>query len=160
MFLQKNSLTERDFDCSSSQLTSLEGAPREVRGNFDCSENQLTSLEGAPQEVGGNFYCDRNQLTSLEGAPREVKRDFYCDRNQLTSLEGAPQEVGGYFDCRGNQLTSLKGVHKFQRSASDEISMDDFAALSKRLNKFFKGNIKIVDADTFEKESEKFTGEK
>lgn len=49
---------------------------------------------------------------------------------------------------------------KFQRAASDEISMDDFAALSKRLNKFFKGNVKIVDADTFEKESEKFTGEK
>ncbi len=49
---------------------------------------------------------------------------------------------------------------KFQRAASDEISMDDFTALSKRLNKFFKGNVKIVDADTFEKESEKFTGEK
>jgi hypothetical protein len=27
-----------------------------VKGYFDCSNIQLTSLEGAPKEVGGGFY--------------------------------------------------------------------------------------------------------
>ena len=94
-----------DFYCHRNQLTSLEGAPREVGRDFDCHSNQLTSLEGAPREVKRDFDCSSNQLTSLEGAPREVKRDFYCDRNQLTSLEGAPREVGGGFYCESNPIS-------------------------------------------------------
>ena len=101
-----------NFYCSNNQLTSLEGAPKEVGGDFYCSNNQLTSLEGAPKEVGRNFYCSNNQLTSLEGAPKEVGGDFFCYKNQLTSLEGAPKEVGGDFDCYNNQLTSLEGAPK------------------------------------------------
>ena len=73
-----------NFDCSENQLTSLEGAPREVRRYFHCYMNQLTSLEGAPQEVGGNFDCSENQLTSLEGAPREVRGDFDCNMNPIS----------------------------------------------------------------------------
>jgi len=98
-----------DFDCCYNQLTSLVGAPQEVKEDFDCSHNQLTSLEGAPQEVGGNFYCHNNKLTSLEGAPQEVGGWFSCSYNQLTSLVGAPQEVGLGFYCSDNQLTSLEG---------------------------------------------------
>jgi site-specific DNA-cytosine methylase len=73
------------------------------------------------------------------------------------------------FDEYANQIKLADGSNvtfgetrdiRFQRTSGDEISTDDFTALSKRLNKFFKGNVKIVDADTFEKESEKFTGEK
>ena len=79
------------FYCDNNQLTTLEGAPREVGGYFSCDNNQLTTLEGAPQKVGGRFYCKYNQLTSLEGAPQEVGGDFYCDNNQLTTLEGAPR---------------------------------------------------------------------
>ena len=100
----------KDFYCHSNQLTTLEGAPREVGGDFYCDDNQLTSLEGAPQKVGGDFYCDDNQLTSLEGAPQKVGGDFVCDDNQLTTLEGAPREVGGDFSCDKNQLASLEGA--------------------------------------------------
>ena len=82
-----------DFDCSGNQLTSLEGAPQEVRVDFNCYDNKLTSLEGAPQKVGGHFVCDYNQLTSLEGAPQQIRWSFSCEENQLTSLEGAPQTV-------------------------------------------------------------------
>jgi len=49
-----------------------------VSGDFDCSRNQLTSLEGAPREVGGHFYCSNNELTSLVGAPEDVGGYFYC----------------------------------------------------------------------------------
>ena len=97
------------IDCSELDLTSLEGAPREVEGDFSCYHNQLTSLEGAPKQVGGKFDCGGNQLTSLEGAPREVEGDFDCWSSSLTSLKGAPKEVGGYFDCSRNKLTSLEG---------------------------------------------------
>ena len=57
----------KNFYCFNNYLTTLDGAPKEVRGDFSCSFNQLTTLEGAPKKVGGSFYCNRNSLTSLEG---------------------------------------------------------------------------------------------
>ena len=98
------------FDCSFNNLTSLEGAPREVGRKFYCRHNKLTSLEGAPREVGGGFDCQYNKLTSLKGAPEKVGGYFDCHNNDLISLEGSPREVGGYFDCGDNKLTSLKGA--------------------------------------------------
>lgn len=100
-----------DFDCSGNKLTSLEGAPKEVRLDFRCSYNKLTSLEGAPKKVGG-FYCSTNSLTSLKGAPKKVRHNFICADNNLVSLEGAPEEVGGNFDCHSNSLISLEGAPK------------------------------------------------
>ena len=97
---------EGDFDCSGRGIKSLMGIRfGSVGRNFYCHNNQLTSLEGAPQEVRVNFYCHSNQLTSLEGAPREVKGDFDCSYNQLTSLEEAPREVGGGFYCESNTIS-------------------------------------------------------
>ena len=98
------------FNCYDNTLTSLEGAPQEIRGDFDCRFNKFTSLQGAPQKVGGDFYCEGNQLTTLKGAPQEVGGSLYCRNNQLTTLEGAPQEVGGSFVCSENKLTSLEGA--------------------------------------------------
>jgi hypothetical protein len=106
----KFGIVTENFWCSRNQLTSLEGAPKEVRRNFYCSLNQLTSLEGAPIKVGENFFCSNNQLVSLKGAPRMVGGNFHCDHNQLISLEGAPKEVGNQFNCFHNQLISLKGM--------------------------------------------------
>ncbi|MCK9544370.1 MAG: hypothetical protein M0R03_20315, partial [Novosphingobium sp.] len=97
-----------NFYCYYNNLTSLEGAPREIGGNFYCYYNNLNSLEGAPREIGGNFYCYYNNLNSLEGAPREVGGSFYCSYNNLNSLEGAPREVSGDFYCNYNKLTSLE----------------------------------------------------
>ena len=103
---------EGDFHCFNNQLTSLQGAPREVGGDFDCENNQLTSLIGAPQEIAGNFHCGDNQLTSLEGAPQKVGYNFRCSDNKLTSLSGGPKEVGEGYYCVKNRLTSLKGAPK------------------------------------------------
>jgi hypothetical protein len=86
-----------NFNCSFNKLTSLEGAPGEVRRIFYCSGNSLTSLEGAPREVGWDFYCSENKLTSLEGAPGDVKGNFECEKNPLQTLIGAPQKIGGVF---------------------------------------------------------------
>ena len=96
---------DRGFDCSSNQLTSLDGAPKTVKGNFFCRSNQITSLEGAPQTVGGSFSCSSNQLTSLVDAPQTVGGYFGCSFNQLTSLDGAPQTVGEGFFCGSNPVS-------------------------------------------------------
>lgn len=100
------------FDCSSLDLTSLEGCPETIGGDFDCAYNKITSLEGSPKTIGGNFDCSNNKLTSLEGAPKIVHRWFDCAWNDLTSLKSSPKIVGGYFSCSYNKLTSLEGAPK------------------------------------------------
>jgi hypothetical protein len=81
-----------------------------VSGDFNCSYNQLTSLEGAPKNVGGYFWCSGNQLTSLKGAPESIGGNFWCYNNQLTSLEGAPKSVGGSFYCDGERTEDKEYV--------------------------------------------------
>ena len=98
------------FDCSYSNLTSLEGSPQKIGGYFNCAYNKLTSLKGAPIEVGRSFECSNNKLTSLEGAPQKVGGNFYCSGNALTSLEGSPRKLDGFFNCSYNNLNSLKGA--------------------------------------------------
>jgi len=67
-----------DIYVSNLGLTSLEGAPKSVKGYFYCYDNpKLTSLKGAPKNVGGGFYCHHNsKLMSLEGAPKSVGKDL------------------------------------------------------------------------------------
>ena len=70
------------FSCYKNQLTSLRGAPKEVRGYFDCSFNKLTSLEGVPEKVGGDFYCNDNSIQFAEDDVRKVsivKRKIYIN---------------------------------------------------------------------------------
>ena len=86
----ENAIIEGNFDCSSMNLTSLEGSPRKISGYFNCSYNKLTSLEGSAKKVDRSFWCLRNNLTSLEGAPRKISGNFDCSYNKLISLEGAP----------------------------------------------------------------------
>ena len=94
-----------NFKCGIRGIDSLLGIRfGAVSGDFYCYENQLTSLEGAPREVGGSFLCYNNRLTTLEGAPQKVGGNFDCSYNLITSLEGAPREVGGDFWCYGNPI--------------------------------------------------------
>lgn len=117
----KFGVIEGGFDCSSNNLTSLEGAPQDVGESFYCSNNHLTSLKGAPQHVERGFYCYNNHLTSLEGAPQHVGGDFDCSNNHLTSLEGAPQHVGGRFVCSDNPVSEL-ALNKIFKLMKDGIS--------------------------------------
>lgn len=104
-----------DFNCSQcDSLTSLEGAPKEVR-SFRCAHcNSLTSLEGAPEKVGATFNCSYcNSLTNLEGAPKDVMNFVCYSCDSLISLKGAPKKVLGYLDCSNcKSLKTLKGAPK------------------------------------------------
>lgn len=99
----------RGFNCSESNITSLEGCPREVVENFDCSYTNITSLEGCPEIVGGYFNCGNTNITSLEGCPKEVGISLMCNKTKITSLEGCPQ-VGYGIDCSYTNITSLEGA--------------------------------------------------
>ena len=55
---------EGDFDCAREGLNNFQGIRfGTVSGDFNCSSNQRTSLEGAPREVKGNFDCNMNPIS-------------------------------------------------------------------------------------------------
>jgi hypothetical protein len=95
-----------------SELTSLDGCPKNIGGNFNCSANDLTSLKGCPEKVYGTFICSDNKLTSLKYGPTLVENEYWCGMNNLTSLEGCPEKIKSKFSCSKNKLTSLKGGPK------------------------------------------------
>ena len=71
----------KSFICSSCKnLTSLEGAPKEVVGGFYCNGcDNIKSLQGAPKKVGGEFECSGcENLITLEGAPEKVRNEIFC----------------------------------------------------------------------------------
>ena len=111
--------------CECPKLTSLLGAPKRVSGRFNCSNcDKLTSLKGAPEVVYGSFYCYKcPKLESLEGAPKEVQLNFNCEHcSKLTSLKGAPKKVGGYFNCeKCPKLHSLDGIGKVEGEIFSDI---------------------------------------
>ena len=51
------------FNCSKQDLSDFKGVRfGVVERHFSCSDNRLTSLEGAPQEVRGDFHCWHNPV--------------------------------------------------------------------------------------------------
>ncbi|MEZ0224281.1 MAG: hypothetical protein ACAH83_07005 [Alphaproteobacteria bacterium] len=106
-------LVQGNIDIARRNLTELPDLSLViVTGNFYCQDNQLTSLKGAPAEVRGGFWCNGNQLESLEYSPKGITGQYVCHNNKLTSLKYAPEEINGDFSCAGNQLTSLEGAPK------------------------------------------------
>lgn len=76
----KGKIVKTDFDCASTNITSLVGAPSEVHGDFHCGNTNITSLEGAPEYVGGWFNCCATKITSLHNIHKQIKfigDDFY-----------------------------------------------------------------------------------
>lgn len=110
------------FNARGKNLENLLGIKFGKVDFFSCSNNQLTSLEGAPEEVKTGFYCYSNQLKNLKGSPKIVGTFFNCSDNQLKNLEGAPTEVGGKFQCDINELVTLE--HLFKIDIKDEIESD------------------------------------
>jgi hypothetical protein len=117
------------FDCSSNELTSLEGAPQKVENNFNCSRNQIESLVGSPLVLWGNFDCSYNKLTTLEGVQKDFESmNFDCSYNQIETLVGGPEIGGWIFDCKGNKLKDLEGAPvKFKTWSGSEPEINYYA---------------------------------
>ena len=121
------------LDCSSTFITSLEGAPKKTRA-IDCSWcPDLKSLNGALEEVNSINCRNCPKLVSIEGCPKKMKwfncgccqslkslkggpemvtDEYHCSDCGLKDLIGAPNEAGS-FDCSYcEDLKSLKGAPK------------------------------------------------
>ena len=55
----------------------------EINGWFDCSSNELTSLEGSPEIVNDSFFSNHNQLKSIKYCPKIIKKSCYFHHNKL-----------------------------------------------------------------------------
>ena len=102
---------EGDFWCCYNQLTTLEGAPREVGGHFDCNSNTLTSLKGAPLKVGENFRCYNNRLESLYGITPQISGDIFCDQ-ETAKKYGLQRNIFEADKLYDNQLFQRELVKK------------------------------------------------
>ena len=92
---------------------------------FDCYDcYNLTSLEGAPKEVVGCFNCiGCINLTTLEGAPEEVRGGFSCDGcEKLKNLDHLPKKIGGllYVPDHLKKESIMKTLNDFYKPAVDE----------------------------------------
>ena len=90
------------FRCHGGHTTSLVGTkyigPKYVGEHFNCSSNELTSLEGSPKSVGGDFNCSINRLINLIGSPETINGHFNCvDNPNLISLEGCTRGCKNYY---------------------------------------------------------------
>lgn len=102
-----------NFLCGSLDLTNLNFAPDFVGKDFNCSHNLLTSLEGSPKEVRGNFtiYSNGRKIKNLMGSPRKIGQNFMIgfgvESDCLESLVGAPEEVDGNFNLSDSTGTVI-----------------------------------------------------
>ena len=74
------------FDCSWQGLSDFKGVRfGKIGGKFYCDNNQLTTLEGAPREVGGDFICYHNPVANetLKNIFRLMKKG----KSYLESIE-------------------------------------------------------------------------
>ena len=77
---------EGDFSCNMQGLSDFNGVRfGRVGGVFRCTNNQLTTLEGAPREVGGDFICYHNPVANetLKNIFRLMKKG----KSYLESIE-------------------------------------------------------------------------
>ncbi len=54
-----------NFLCDNNQLTTLRGAPREVKGSFTCNGNPLKSYSGKPDRIGGKFIAPKIEVVGV-----------------------------------------------------------------------------------------------
>jgi len=81
-FIFKFNFVDGIFNCTSVDLTTLEGCPQKLTSSFYCSDNKLTSLKYAPEYIQGNFHCSKNYLETLEYCPKVVEYNFVCTNNK------------------------------------------------------------------------------
>ncbi len=75
------------FECRDLlQLTSLENCPQEINV-FNCSRTNITSLQFGPKIVRERFFCYDTKITSLDYAPLKCG-SFHCPNNNILHLKG------------------------------------------------------------------------
>jgi len=92
-----------DFNIPVISLKKLPFKFGKINGWFDCSYTELKTLNGAPKIVNGDFYCNNNNLITLKYCPKIVNGSFWADNNNLTSLKGLNLDgITGKIILKGN----------------------------------------------------------
>ena len=99
------------FEVVMAGLKTLEGCPRDVRGNFDASLNPIDSLEGGPVSVGDAYNVSNcKNLTSLRGAPQFVNNAFIATQCNLSHFHELAHSKIDRLVLTQNPITSLLGI--------------------------------------------------
>ena len=99
------------YDCSDCEITTLNGAPRNV-GSFNANKNNITSLQWMPNIIRHSVNVSETKISSLNGCPSNIPESFSCEATAIRSLDGAPETVGGVFYCGRNYLKNFIGGPK------------------------------------------------
>lgn len=102
---------EGSFDCSESDIESLEGCPAEVVDLIASYCLRLKTLEGIPDSVPRIHIEGCTKITSLEGVPKKCG-GIVCNECPIKTLKGAPQECVTFFCTNCNLLKDLTGAPK------------------------------------------------
>lgn len=80
-------------DLSNNNLKNLKNCPQYIDGAFYCVESNLLSLEGGPRIVKGFYGVENNKLSNLIGSPDEAYELLVSGNPSLTTLEGCTQSL-------------------------------------------------------------------
>jgi len=109
-------------------------AQAKVLGNFNCSHTNITSLEGGPSYVGGNFSCYGTNITSLEQVPSWVGGHFNCVVTKITSLHNIHKQIkhiGGQLYLSNTVKSHILGVMFI--TGLDKIEIDKGNKIQKQV---------------------------
>lgn len=154
------------FTCTYRNITTLEGAPKEVGRDFDCSRcKKLKSLEYSPKKIGGRFdisLCIK--LNTIQSDTEEANILICSSLDKLNNLKGLPKQLCGL--CVSySHLKNLEGLVKLKflylynceyltnfdalfknppaTTNMDKITLDNFNkyASKEKYDEFTKGSI-------------------
>jgi hypothetical protein len=98
-----------NFVCSFlSDLKTLEGAPKKLKGDFSCQNSNVTSLKYCPTECR-SFNAGSVPIKSIEFAPQIVNRDAYLIGTRVRSLAGIGDK---WFRVVKGQLGIPSGINE------------------------------------------------
>lgn len=94
--------------------TSLEGAPRIVKGMFGCGD-KITSFVGGPEVVDTISINGCKNIQSFEGFPMEVSNSFECGYANISNFVGIGDSKIGVINISScDNLKSLKGLDNIE----------------------------------------------
>jgi hypothetical protein len=131
------------FSIDESEIETLEGGPKKIKGWFDCQScNNLKTLEHMPTNATEVFctYCENlislkgcpkrlynfnctgcNSLKDLSNGPKEVLNDYICSHcENLESLKGCATMVGNNFEC--SYCNKLKSINYCPKKVGGNFS--------------------------------------
>lgn len=94
-------VVDGNFDCSGSNIKTLDGSPIKVNYDFDCRHTRIENLVGGPEYVGLNYKCDNTNIKSFKGIARYIGGDLkFAGCNDIKNVKDLwSVNIRGKFDA-------------------------------------------------------------